>query len=136
MENRTLLLWVVRIAWLITGILWFIWIGYEDRGVTSVLLVALTIVIAFGMTMVYRAPDLMMGGNLARPLLLGLGAGLSIPILTSLLMLVKISLHDHPIPDFSVDDSVQVLGLLPIWGLIGLLVGAGLVGISRSQRET
>jgi hypothetical protein len=43
-----------------------------------------------------------------------------------LLVAVKISLHDHTVPDFTAQDMVSVLNRMPIWGIIGLLSGMAL----------
>jgi len=120
------MLWAVRATWAFSGLLWFFWLGYEDRSLTSVMLVAVAIIIAASITIFFRtiwsreAPG---SRGFFWTILLGLVAGLSVAPTTVLLVAVKISLHDHPIPDFTVLDMVSVLNRMPIWGLIGLLIG-------------
>lgn len=120
------MLWAVRAAWAFSGLLWFFWLGFEDRSLTSVMLVAVAIIIAVSITIFYHtiwsreAPGSRVFFWTA---LLGLAAGLSVGPTTVLLVTVKISLHDHPIPDFTVLDIVSVLSRMPIWGIIGLLSG-------------
>ncbi len=123
------MLWAVRAAWAFSGLLWFFWLGYEDRSLTSVMLIAVAIIIAVSMTIFYRtiwsreAPG---SRGFFWTSLLGLAAGLSVGPTTVLLVAVKISLHDHTVPDFTAQDMVSVLNLMPIWGIIGLLSGMAL----------
>jgi hypothetical protein len=123
------MLWAVRAAWAFSGLLWFFWLGYEDRSLTSVMLIAVAIIIAVSMTIFYRtiwsreAPG---SRGFFWTSLLGLAAGLSVGPTTVLLVAVKISLHDHTVPDFTAQDMVSVLNRMPIWGIIGLLSGMAL----------
>ena len=120
------MLWVVRVAWGISGLLWFIWLSYEDRSLTSVMLVAAAILMAASLTIFYRSiwqRDLPGSRGFFWIALLGLVAGLSMSLLTVGLLVVKISLHNHSVPDFSVLDMVSVLSRIPIWGIVGLLSG-------------
>jgi hypothetical protein len=123
------MLWAVRAAWAFSGLLWFFWLGYEDRSLTSVMLIAVAIIIAVSMTIFFRtiwsreAPG---SRGFFWTSLLGLAAGLSVGPTTVLLVAVKISLHDHTVPDFTAQDMVSVLNRMPIWGIIGLLSGMAL----------
>ena len=120
------MLWAVRSAWAFSGLLWLFWLGYEDRSLTSVMLVAVAIIIAASITIFYRtiwSREAQGSRGFFWSALLGLAAGLSVGPTTLLLVAVKISLHDHSFPDFTLLDMVSVLNRMPIWGIIGLLSG-------------
>ena len=120
------MLWAVRSAWAFSGLLWFFWLGYEDRSLTSVMLVAVAIIVAASITIFYRyirRRNMAGSPGFFWTTLLGLAAGLSVGPITVLLVAIKISLHDHLAPDFTVLDMVSVLSRMPIWGIIGLLSG-------------
>ena len=129
-----------RISWAVAGLMSFIWIGIEDRSSIPMIIVATGLVIAIGLTLYEWA------AQRTRPtdrstlwVATGLGAlsGLLVPITTVILMLVKTSLHNHVVPDFSVDDVVAVFFRTPIWVMAGLLIGLalGLIGsIKRSAQ--
>lgn len=59
------------------------------------------------------------------------GAGAS-PI-TVLLMAIKVSLHSHQYPDFSLTAVAAIIALAPAWALGGALAGAGLALISLAM---
>ncbi|MGD8605389.1 MAG: hypothetical protein PVF49_12540, partial [Anaerolineales bacterium] len=44
------LTWPVRVFWLVTGLMWFVWLGVEDRGVLAVLLLATVISFSASLT--------------------------------------------------------------------------------------
>jgi hypothetical protein len=39
--------WIVRIAWAVAGVIWLLWIGYEDRELSAVTAVAALVAGAF-----------------------------------------------------------------------------------------
>jgi len=131
------MLWAVRFAWAFSGLLWFFWLGYEDQSLTSVMLVAVAIIIAASITIFYRTiwnREATGSRGFFWTSLLGLAAGLSVGPTTVLLVAVKISLHDHPVPDFAVLDMVSVLSRMPIWGVIGLLSGMAFGWVFASRK--
>jgi hypothetical protein len=132
------MLWAVRSAWAFSGLLWFFWLGYEDRSLTSVMLVAVAIIIAASITIFYRtiwSREVPGSRGFFWTSLLGLVAGLSVGPTTVLLVAVKISLHDHPVPDFTALDMVSVLGRIPIWGIIGLLSGMAIGWVAATRKR-
>jgi len=56
----------------------------------------------------------------------GLVAGLAAPAAAALLLILKIGLHGHSRPDFSLQDIVDLLSRTPIWMVGGALIGAGI----------
>ncbi len=117
--------WTRRLAWIAFGLLWFFWLGYEDRSTLTVMLVAAAlagVLVLEGWARWVRSA----GGRrkLARAVVLGAGIGAAVGPLTALLMLLKLSLHAHPIPDFSSQQVWLALKVTPIWALAGALAGA------------
>jgi len=122
-----------RGAWLVTGLFWLAWLGYEDRGLTVVVLLAGCIGAALGLSAWRRWRANPAGGWPAwmSGALLGALAGASVAPLAAVLILVKTSLHAHPLPDFTVADLRRVLSVWPAWtgaGLLAGLAGAELAG--------
>jgi hypothetical protein len=118
----------MRLAWGASGLMWFLWLGVEDRGLAAVLLLASALAATFGLTALARA----VGGKsrprrvwLTASTAAGLLSGLAVAPLAALLILIKTALHQHPVPDFRPEDLVTVLRLTPGWSISGLLVGAG-----------
>jgi hypothetical protein len=66
--------------------------------------------------------------------LYGLAAGALAPALSAALMVVKISLHSHATPDFSLEEVMGLLWRAPVWAGAGLLAGLGL-GLWRLARR-
>ncbi|MGD8632635.1 MAG: hypothetical protein PVF85_03635 [Anaerolineales bacterium] len=122
--------WWTRFAPIILGVLWFVWIGIEDRGTTTVLLVSAASLTAIAAAiqpgMLRRLPH-SRAGRSAAILLVGLVAGLLVTPTAVLLMAVKLSLHNHLPPDFNRADMVQVLGSTPAWAIGALLLAAAAV---------
>lgn len=127
-----------RLAWLLAGLFWLAWLGYEDRGLTAVVLLAGCLGAALGLTAWARWGEVSAGWRPAavRGALLGALAGASVAPLAALLILVKTSLHTHPVPDFTAADLGRVLEVWPAWtgaGLLAGLAGAGLA-VERARQ--
>lgn len=130
--------WVVRGLWAGAGLAWFVWLGYEDVGLQIVLLLAGWISLAYVVTLWHRWSDsaqLEQGQYLVRAAIAGLVGGATAPPLADILMLVKISLHSHAVPDFTARDLGAVFGRTPVWALAGLAVGLALGLIQRARRS-
>lgn len=118
------MLWGRRIVWGIVGLLWFLWIGYEDRGLTPVLILAALISLAVGFEWVVRS-----GGrewhlfNILSSSLRGLTIGGLAPLIAIVLVFLKTSLHQHEPPDFSERDLPLLLQRIPFWATAGFLFG-------------
>jgi hypothetical protein len=117
---------VRRIAWGLTGILWFFWIAFEDRGLEALSVVAVAIAFAASLTALNRwmgNVKLPRRSWLLRTVTVGFVAGIAIGPLTALLMLIKMGLHAHPEPDFSPEQFVQALSRTIYWAALGATIG-------------
>jgi hypothetical protein len=128
--------WVVRGLWIVAGAAWFVWLGYEDVGLEVVLALSAWISLAYVATLWRRwseSSQLTHRQYIVRASIAGLVGGATAPLLADILMLVKVSLHGHAVPDFTARDLGAVLGRTPIWALAGLAAGLalGLVHLAR-----
>lgn len=129
--------WARRAAWGLAGILWFFWIAYEDQGLTAISIVAVVIAFAGGITVFGRwvgEEPQPRRSWVIKSASVGLVAGALIGPLTALLMLVKIGLHAHPVPDFSPEDLVQALSRTIYWAVLGAVIGAVLGLLARENQ--
>ncbi len=133
--NRT---WVDRLLWAIVGLVWFLWLGYEDRTLGIVMVVACLLAVRFLMTAWLRwvAGAESWGERAGRSAALGALLGASVPALAALLIMMKVSLHSHPEPDFNLMDIRALLIRTPVWALVGLLVGASLGLMSKQGKAS
>lgn len=116
-----------RITLVIASLLWFFWLGIEDPGTITVLILAAVILtpIAIWSFNRYIAPWPRSGARrFAAILILGLLSGIVIAPLAILLMAVKTSLHNHVVPDFTRADVIEVIDSAPAWTLGALLLAA------------
>lgn len=130
--------WWLRISWGLTGALWFFWIGIEDRSTFTVLIMSAALVSALAITGYQRRVNHLPDAGKRRlvgTLLLGLLGGMLVPPTAILLMAVKISLHNHAVPDFTREDVISVLTSTPAWVLGGLLFAAANALSDRLQSE-
>lgn len=128
----------VRVAWFVTGLLWFMWLGIEDRGIVVILLLGAAISFSAALTGLDRWGS---GKILSERQwwLRWAGFGLSMAIgigpLALLLMMVKVGLHSHGLSDFDLGDVQQMLGVWPIWGMGALLLGLGWGSLARARLD-
>jgi hypothetical protein len=121
-----------RAAWLVTGWILFLWIGYEDRSLLGVMGCAGLICASAGLTAGARFTgegNRKRGRNPVCIALLGALFGGGVGPLAALLIAVKVGLHSHPVPDFAAGDTLQALALTPAWAIAGGLLGLAL-GVS------
>ena len=112
----------VRFGFLTLWVAILLWLPVEDTGPLNprILAILAGILLAIrGFLRIRRAGVLAAAG-------FGLAAGLLVNPITAGLMVFKSGLHGHSIPDFSVAMLASVLADTPIYGLGGLLIGAGL----------
>jgi hypothetical protein len=129
---------VTRITLILVGAFWFVWIGIEDQGTTFVMLVAASLILAMAIVIieqVFRRFPISGIRSFASFWLIGLIAGALVTPMAILLMTVKISLHNHAVPDFSPADVSQVLHTTPAWvlGALMLSTAAALYNHLRSM---
>jgi hypothetical protein len=127
-----------RLAWILTGLLGVAWIGFEDRGLAGVTLLAWMISISALLTARARRSrrePILRPAGLRWWLLAGAAAGALAGPVEALLILLKVGLHAHPVPDFATADVVAVLARIPIWTAAGALLGAGAALMERAAGE-
>ena len=124
-----------RVAWFLTGLFWLAWLGIEDRGLTAVVLLAGCLGAASGLSawQRWRADQAGRWSAWVRGAVLGGLAGASVAPLAALLILVKTSLHAHPVPDFTAADLGRVLAVWPAWTGAGLLAGLAGAGLATDR---
>ncbi len=132
------MIWASRGAWALAGLLWFLWVGYEDQGLVAVTIVGASLSLAIGITVAGRQ----LGGRemterrwILSTAGLGLGCGALATLIAAVLVLVKTSLHTHPYQDFSTADIRLLLTATPVWAvgglLLGLAAGLAIAGVGR-----
>lgn len=124
--------WPKKIAWAVAGLVWFFWIGYEDRGLVAVLIVAAVIAVPVGFEAYVRwrvKLGVSFRQSTLRGALAGTLSGALVGIIAILIALMKVSLHQHVPPDFSSGDILGLLNRIPVWSIAGLLIGSSLAMI-------
>ena len=120
------------------GLMWFVWLGVEDRGIVVVLLLAAMISLAASLAGLDRwtsARRLSGRGWWGRWLLMGLVWAIAIGPVAILLIAVKTSLHAHASPDFTMSSVRGVLGVWPIWGAGAFIISLGTGALVRASLE-
>jgi hypothetical protein len=107
------------------GVALLLWLPIEDTSLITAMLFG-TVLILWGAA--FYLSSLTRRGKLGwyNYLLVGMAAGLLVGPLTALLMIFKIGLHGHEIPDFSFQQVSVALSRTPFWGLGGGLFGLGI----------
>lgn len=114
---------LLRIAVILLGAVVLFWLSIEDQNEGWALLLALFLSFLIAIVLYLRLGDGRLGFFLIP--VLGALSGLLVPVLAVLLMVVKIGLHGHGEPDFSIAQVSEVLQRIPIWIVAGLLIGVG-----------
>ena len=99
-----------------------LWLPLEDTGPLNpriLAILACLLLAARASLRIHRPAPLKSAG-------LGLAAGLLVNPITAGLMIFKSGLHGHGAPDFSVATLANVLADTWVYGVGGLLIGAGL----------
>lgn len=105
----------------------FLWMALEGELWRDLVLAAAVILLAVG-----SATTRFLGGrtlSVRRFVLVavaaGLVAGVALPLVTLFLMALKMGIHAHG-PEYATREIVQVWRQLPLWSIVGGLVGLGL----------
>ena len=120
-----------RAAWILTGLLGLAWIGVEDRGLTAVITLAWMIALSSLLTVRARRGSPGAGG-MRSWVLQGAAAGVLVAPIAAVLILLKVGLHAHPLPDFSSNQVASLLARMPVWAAAGGILGAGAALIERA----
>jgi acid phosphatase family membrane protein YuiD len=126
----------LRFLWFVAGALWFIWLGYEDRNLVMVSVLAAILAVSGGFTLLGRTVKWNHNQGrsaLAGLVVVGLGAGAAVGPLAAFLMVFKVGLHGHASPDFSTSQIQAVLGRTPVWAVVGALFGLAIGILFRSE---
>lgn len=132
-----------RVAWGLAGIAWFVWIGYEDQGLTPVLIVSGMIAFAIGLETYARRSEFLEGNFFGRIFSFirgtGIGAlcGALVGPIVLLLATLKNSLHQHGSADFSTEQLILLLDHITFWTLAGALFGtaASILELAKSGSQ-
>ena len=129
--------WLRRIIWIVTGVIWFFWLGYEDKGLVAIVALAVLVAFALGLEGLTRwaqkrptRPTIW----LLQSIIVGALAGAVVGPIAILLALVKISLHHHPTSDFELASIKILVGQSIPWMAAGALFGAA-VGFLKLSRK-
>jgi hypothetical protein len=116
-----------RFLAILLGIALLFWIPFEDSSENPAILFAYFISTWFVITLLtrYKNPSLL---TIINVVFAGILTGATITPLILLLMVLKIGLHAHPIPDYSYEQFISIINRIPIWFISGFLTGMG-VGI-------
>jgi len=133
MRKDTAVRRLARLAWSVTGLTLFLWIGYEDASLLTVVGCAALLGLSLGLSCADRQRRSERQPGWLRAAITGTLAGAAVGPLSALLMLVKAGLHTHPVAEFSPGDLLLVLGLTPAWAVAGGLLGLA-AEIGRPRR--
>lgn len=114
----------LRYAFFLVGASVLLWLSTENRDVPLALLLGAVCSLLVGVRIAIR-----MGSSRFSPITLaGTGGlvGLLTPALAVMLMTLKIGLHSHPAPDFTLFQVIEVLERTPFFVVGGLLAGLGM----------
>lgn len=115
---------ILRLTALLLGVVILLWISFEDRSESVVLLLAGAICAWWAVRLLVGRPS---GRNivLIRHIIVWILAGLAIAPLAILLMAFKSGIHGHGTPDFTIQQIQSVLLRTPFLAVGGLLLGVG-----------
>lgn len=115
---------ILRLTALLLGVVILLWISFEDRSESVVLLLSAAICAWWAVRLLVGRPS---GRNivLIRHIIVWTLAGLAIAPLAILLMAFKSGIHGHGTPDFTVRQIQSVLLGTPFLAVGGLLLGVG-----------
>jgi hypothetical protein len=115
-----------KLVWGFTGLAWFLWLAFEDRNLTAVVILGILIAATAGYEVYWRweKSQPRMGSDGVQVIFIGALAGAMVGPIAAILVMVKTALHQHPVADFTAADLHTLIGRVPIWILIGVLLGA------------
>jgi len=125
---------LLRIYAFIIGVGICVWIPFEDGNLRWVILFALAIAIWLSMRLMLITRNGKIRSDLAYPII-GLLCGISVAPFAIGLVLVKIGLHAHQVPDFKYEDIVFLIQTIYVWGIAGLITGSGFLVLNISKEE-
>jgi hypothetical protein len=132
--------WAVRFGWAVAAPALFVWLAYEDRDLNVVMGLSAIVCLAGALTWTSKRRSGRTAERrrwLLESMAIGVLAGGMVAPVAVLLILIKISLHSHGTPDFTMSDIAEIVNRLPTWALAGVLCGEalGLLGVSFGRNE-
>lgn len=120
------------------AVAFFLWLGVEDSTVLPAAVfggAAAALGLAHFLRIGYSGRGFTLAGWFALMASGGAAAGAASALVAVLFMAMKVSLHSHTGPDYSLEAVVGVLARAPQWGIAGLLcgLGLGLIGLARQR---
>ena len=112
------------------GVMILLWLSFEDRDERRAVFLAVLLSTLGAVATRMRFSKRIYGYWY---LLLGVVFGFLVPMLAVLLMVVKTGLHGHSVPDFTLAQISAVLRLIPVWSVVGLLVGGAAALFDRTR---
>jgi hypothetical protein len=110
-----------KLVFIACGFLGILWLFFEDNNLNWLKLLSLSF---SGLLIIYsiRLPS--------RPawfhyLLLGVVFGFLVTLTALLMMVLKMGLHTHPLPEYSLEQFKEIVYLTPIWAFSAILIMTG-----------
>jgi len=120
------------------GLTFFFWIGIEDTTLLPAMILG-TSLSAIGLAhfLMRRFGGAPLPARTGMLLLSasGLLGGVAAPLVSIILMALKVSLHSHTYPDYPPEAVVSVIARAPVWALAGLSFGAALALLAYTRRR-
>ena len=122
---------MVRLFTILTGVALLVWVPLEDSSLNLTILFAyfMSTWLVSALFMRFKIPSLFSIINIG---FAGILTGAIITPLTLFLMVLKIGLHAHLVPDYSYEQFISIINRTPIWFISGFLSGMGFGMIIKS----
>jgi predicted permease len=102
------------------GFLVLLWLPIEDHNFVAATLLAFAICFIGTVSIVAKRKTISRKFSW-----MGFLGGFCVGPVSFMLMVFKIGLHSHKVPDFTIPQLFQLILIAPVWALSGLLVGYG-----------
>ncbi len=120
-----------RFSAILAGMVLLFWLSIEDQSELPALLMSTLVVIL--VTLRYMIVGMRFRSLSWRAyLLVGMIAGLAVPLIALSLMTLKIGIHGHGVPDYSLQQYINVVYTIPGWIVGGGLIASGAALYQRS----
>lgn len=122
---------MVRSFTILLGVALLFWVPFEDSSENPAILFAYVIStwLVGALFIRFKNPSLFSIINIS---FAGILTGATITPLIILLMVLKIGLHAHLVPDYSYEQFISIINRTPIWFISGFLTGMGFGLITKS----
>ncbi len=135
MASRTLPRYIV----ILYGIALFIWLGFESDDLYTPIVFGTVMVVLIIWQIMGKLNIKTIRGQrrlLASGVGIGAIAGASVNIFAALIMLFKDVRHGHTFPDYPLTLIVDFVMRLPIWALVGGMIGLAIILVWLATRPT